>query len=163
MAADNRLLGTFSLTGIPPLPKGVPQIEVTFAITSDGILAVSARDSATKKETHIQVKANSGLSDAEIQKMVTEAEQNRVQDEARKAAIAQKNELDAALQAAETNLHEFKELLTADETKTITDLIAEVRQQTANPNTELNVIAELHTKFSKGNLRICSCVNSASC
>jgi len=149
MATDNRLLGTFSLTGIPPLPKGVPQIEVTFAITSDGILGVSARDSATKKETHIQVKANSGLSDAEIQKMVTEAEQNRVQDEARKAAIAQKNELDAALQAAETNLHEFKDLIGADEAKTITDLITEVRQQTSNPNTELNIIAELHTKFTK--------------
>ena len=86
MAADNKLLGNFDLTGIPGAPRGVPQIEVTFDIDANGIVSVSARDKATGKEQQIRIQASGGLSDSDIQKMVKEAEANAEADKRRREA-----------------------------------------------------------------------------
>jgi molecular chaperone DnaK len=106
MAADNKLLGNFILDGIPPAPRGVPQIEVTFDIDADGILHVGAQDKATGKEQKITITASSGLSEAEIERMVQEADQHREQDEQRKEDVETRNRADSVIYAAEKALRE---------------------------------------------------------
>ena len=106
MAADNKLLGQFDLVGIPPAPRGVPQVEVTFDIDANGIVNVSARDKATNKEQSIRIQANGGLSDADIDAMVKEAESNKAEDEKRKAAVEAKNQADAVIHSTEKALAE---------------------------------------------------------
>ncbi len=101
MAADNKMLGQFDLVGIPPAPRGVPQVEVTFDIDANGIVNVSARDKATSKEQSIRIQANGGLSDADIDAMVKEAESNKAEDEKRKAAVEAKNQADSVLHSSE--------------------------------------------------------------
>jgi molecular chaperone DnaK len=107
MAADNKLLGNFILDGIPPAPRGVPQIEVTFDIDADGILHVSAQDRATGKEQKITITASSGLSDSEIEGMVQQAEQYREQDQQRKEEVEARNHADSVIYAAEKALREL--------------------------------------------------------
>jgi molecular chaperone DnaK len=106
MAQDNKMLGQFDLVGIPPAPRGVPQIEVTFDIDANGIVNVSARDKATNKEQSIRIQANGGLSDADIDAMVKEAESNKAEDEKRKAAVEAKNQADAVIHSTEKALAE---------------------------------------------------------
>jgi molecular chaperone DnaK len=106
MAADNKLLGQFDLVGIPPAPRGVPQIEVTFDIDANGIVNVSARDKATAKEQSIRIQANGGLSDSDIDAMVKEAESHKADDEKRKAAVEAKNQADAVIHSTEKALAE---------------------------------------------------------
>lgn len=106
MAADNKMLGQFDLVGIPPAPRGVPQVEVTFDIDANGIVNVSARDKATSKEQSIRIQANGGLSDADIDAMVKEAESNKADDEKRKAAVEAKNQADAIIHSSEKALAE---------------------------------------------------------
>jgi molecular chaperone DnaK len=109
MAADNKLLGNFILDGIPPAPRGVPQIEVTFDIDADGILHVSAQDKATGKEQKITITASSGLSDAEVEQMVQQAERHSAEDQQRKAEVEARNNADSTIYAAEKALREFGE------------------------------------------------------
>ena len=109
MAADNKQLGTFDLTGIPSAPRGVPQIEVTFDIDANGIVSVSAKDKATGKEQQIRIQAKSGLSDSDIEKMVRDAEANAEADKARRAAVEARNSLDALVHSAEKTLRESGE------------------------------------------------------
>ncbi|CAN7496405.1 molecular chaperone DnaK [Phenylobacterium sp. LjRoot225] len=104
MAQDNKMLGQFDLVGIPPAPRGVPQIEVTFDIDANGIVNVQARDKATSKEQSIRIQANGGLSDADIDAMVKEAESNKAEDEKRKAAVEAKNQADAVIHSTEKAL-----------------------------------------------------------
>jgi molecular chaperone DnaK len=106
MAADNQMLGTFDLTGIPPAPRGVPQIEVAFDIDANGIVSVSAKDKATGKVQQIQIQAKSGLSEADIQRMIKEAEANAAADRRRREAAEARNRLDALAHAAEQTLRE---------------------------------------------------------
>jgi molecular chaperone DnaK len=106
MAADNKMLGQFDLVGIPPAPRGVPQVEVTFDIDANGIVNVQARDKATNKEQSIRIQANGGLSDADIDAMVREAESNKAEDEKRKAAVEAKNQADAVIHSTEKALAE---------------------------------------------------------
>src|SRR5436190_4835169 len=106
MAADNKLLGQFDLVGIPPAPRGVPQIEVAFDIDANCIVNVQARDKATNKEQSIRIQANGGLSDADIDAMVKEAESNKAEDEKRKATVEAKNQADAVLHSSEKALAE---------------------------------------------------------
>ena len=107
MAADNKTLGRFDLVGIPPAPRGVPQIEVTFDIDANGILNVSAVDKATGRSQHITITASSGLSEAEIERMIKEAERNRAADERRKQEIELKNLADSTVYAAEKALRDY--------------------------------------------------------
>src|ERR1700710_99189 len=104
MAADNKLLGQFDLVGLPPAPRGVPQVEVTFDIDANGIVSVSAKDKATGKEQQIRIQASGGLSDADIQKMVQEAEANSTADKERREFVELKNQADALIHQTEKTL-----------------------------------------------------------
>jgi molecular chaperone DnaK len=104
MAADNKLLGQFDLTGIPPAPRGVPQIEVTFDIDANGIVSVSAKDKATGKEQQVRIQAKSGLSDADIERMVRDAEANADADRKRREAVEARNSLDALVHSTDKTL-----------------------------------------------------------
>lgn len=95
MAADNKMLGEFDLVGIPPAPRGVPQIEVSFDIDADGILHVSARDKATAKEQRIVIQSSGGLNQSDIEKMIRDAEANQAADAKRREAVESRNELDS--------------------------------------------------------------------
>merc|ERR1719454_1289532 len=109
MAADNKLLGQFNLTGIPPAPRGVPQIEVTFDIDANGIVNVSAKDKATGKEQSIVIQSSGGLSDDDIERMVQEAAENVEADGKRKRLIELQNDSDAAIYSVEKSLAEHKD------------------------------------------------------
>jgi molecular chaperone DnaK len=106
MAADNKLLGNFDLTGIPSAPRGVPQIEVTFDIDANGIVSVSAKDKATGKEQQIRIQASGGLSDADIERMVKDAEENASADKARREAVEARNQTEAMVNQVEKTLKE---------------------------------------------------------
>jgi len=124
MAADNKMLGQFDLVGIPPAPRGVPQVEVTFDIDANGIVNVSARDKATAKEQSIRIQANGGLSDADIERMVREAEANKAEDEKRKATVDAKNQADAVIHSTERALAEHGDKVgEADKTAIETGLV----------------------------------------
>jgi len=114
MARDNRTIGKFQLTGIPPAPRGMPQIEVTFDIDANGILHVSAKDKATSKEQKIRIEASSGLSDSDIDKMVKDAEKNAAEDKKRREEIDTRNRLDSLTYEVEKNSKEWSDKLPAD-------------------------------------------------
>ncbi|HUQ15046.1 MAG TPA: molecular chaperone DnaK [Gemmatimonadales bacterium] len=114
MAADNRTIGKFQLTGIPPAPRGMPQVEVTFDIDANGILHVSAKDKATGKEQKIRIEASSGLSDADIDKMVKAAELHASEDKQRRETIEQRNQLDSLVYRVEKDSKEWVDRLPAD-------------------------------------------------
>ena len=114
LARDNRTIGKFQLTGIPPAPRGMPQVEVTFDIDANGILHVSARDKATGKEQKIRIEASSGLSDSDIDKMVKDAEKNAAEDKRRREEIDTRNRLDSMTYEVEKNVKEWGEKLPAD-------------------------------------------------
>ncbi|HZD11219.1 MAG TPA: Hsp70 family protein, partial [Candidatus Binatia bacterium] len=127
MAQDNKSLGRFILDGIPPAPRGVPQIEVTFDINADGILNVNAKDKATGREQAMQIIPSSGLSDNEIERMVREAEQHASDDQERKAAVEARNVADAAVYSAEKFLRENENIPAANK-EAVETQIGAVRQ-----------------------------------
>jgi len=127
MAADNKMLGQFDLAGIPPAPRGIPQIEVTFDIDANGIVHVTAKDKATNKEQAIRIQANGGLSDADIEKMVQEAEANRAEDEKRKAAVEAKNQADAVIHSTEKALAEHGDKVSVDDKSAIEAALADLK------------------------------------
>jgi molecular chaperone DnaK len=128
MARDNRTLGRFHLDGIPPAPRGVPQIEVTFDIDANGILNVSAKDTATGKQQHITITASSGLSKDEIDKMVKEAEANAADDARHKQAIEVRNQTDSLVYSTERTLSEHGNKLAEADRKAIDDALAEAKE-----------------------------------
>ena len=128
LVKDNKLIGNFNLSGIPPAPKGVPQIEVTFDIDADGIINVSARDKATNKDAAITVAGSSGLSDAEIEQMVNDAEKFKSQDEARRQAIETANKADQLANDTENSLKEFEGKLDKAEAQKVQDQINSLRE-----------------------------------
>jgi len=128
MSRDNRLLGRFHLEGILPAPRGVPQIEVTFDIDANGIVNVSAKDKGTGKEQRITITASSGLSEAEIQKMVKEAEANAVSDKQRVEAIEAKNHLEIAINQAEKMMAENREKIPEADRLSVDNAIAEAKK-----------------------------------
>ena len=115
MVTDNKLLGEFNLEGIPPAPRGVPQIEVTFDIDANGIVNVGARDKATGKEQAIRIQASGGLSDADIEKMVKDAEMHAAEDRARREAVEVRNQADSLIYTTEKNLSEYGDQVPAEE------------------------------------------------
>jgi molecular chaperone DnaK len=115
MAADNKLLGNFDLTGIPPAPRGVPQIEVTFDIDANGIVSVQARDKATGKEQQIRIQASGGLSETDIQRMVKEAEANADADKQRREVVELRNHADSLIHQVDKSLKEHGDKLPAQE------------------------------------------------
>ena len=119
MAADNKLLGQFDLVGIPPAPRGMPQIEVTFDIDANGIVNVSAKDKATNKEQTIRIQASGGLSDSDIEKMIKEAETNAAADKKKKEMVEAKNQAEALVHSTEKTLKEHGDKISANEKQAI--------------------------------------------
>ena len=135
MAADNKLLGQFDLVGIPPAPRGMPQIEVTFDIDANGIVNVSAKDNATGKEQQIRIQASGGLSDADIDAMVKDAEANADSDKERRALAEAKNQAEALTHKAENDLKEHGESITEEQRQDIETAIKEAREAAETDDT----------------------------
>jgi len=128
MATDNKVLGNFELVGIPPAPRGTPQIEVTFDIDANGIVNVSAKDKGTGKEQKIQIQASGGLSEEEINKMVKEAEANKEADKKKRDTVDARNQADSLVFSTEKSLKEHGDKISAEEKKAIEDGIADLRK-----------------------------------
>jgi molecular chaperone DnaK len=137
MAADNKLLGNFILDGIPPAPRGMPQIEVTFDIDADGILHVGAEDKATGKEQKITITASSGLSDAEIERMVHEADRHRDEDQRRKEEVEARNHADSLIYATEKALRELGDKVPGQVKSDVEAKVQEVRDALAGSDVSL--------------------------
>jgi molecular chaperone DnaK len=127
MAADNKMLGQFDLMGIPPAPRGVPQVEVTFDIDANGIVNVSAKDKATNKEQQIRIQASGGLSDKEIEKMVKEAEANAAEDKKRKDLVEARNHAEALIHSTTKSMAELGDKLSAADKSAVEAAIADVK------------------------------------
>jgi molecular chaperone DnaK len=128
MAGDNRTLGRFELVGLPPAPRGVPQIEVTFDIDANGIVHVSAKDLGTGKEQSIKITASSGLSEEEIKKFIREAEAHTEEDNKKKEMIEARNQADSLIYSVEKNVKEFGDKISATEKTRIEEAIARVKK-----------------------------------
>jgi len=149
MARDNRTLGRFHLIGLPPAPRGIPQIEVTFDIDANGILHVSAKDTATGKEQSIRITASTGLSEEDIQKMVRDSETHSEEDRKRKQDVEQRNQLDNIIYTTEKTLNENKDKLTADDIRTVEDLLSPAKDAIKSGDSErIKKAAEDLTKAS---------------
>jgi molecular chaperone DnaK len=152
MAADNKLLGNFELVGIPPAPRGVPQIEVTFDIDANGILHVSAKDKGTGKEQSIRITASSGLTEEEIEKMTKDAEAHEADDRKRKQLAEAKNEADTLVYTVEKSLQDYGDKISEDEKQKINAALEKCRtlKETATEPDELKkAIEELTTASHK--------------
>ncbi|AIC25334.1 MULTISPECIES: molecular chaperone DnaK [Rhizobium] len=127
MAADNKLLGQFDLVGLPPSPRGVPQIEVTFDIDANGIVQVSAKDKGTGKEQQIRIQASGGLSDADIEKMVKDAESHAAEDKKRREAVEAKNQAESLIHSTEKSLKDYGDKVSEADRTAISDAIAALK------------------------------------
>ena len=127
MAADNKLLGQFDLVGIPPSPRGMPQVEVTFDIDANGIVNVSAKDKATGKEQQIRIQASGGLGDADIERMVQDAEQHAEEDKNRRELVEARNQADSVIHMTEKNLEEYGDKVEASEKTAIEEAVAALK------------------------------------
>ena len=136
MAADNKILGNFDLVGIPPAPRGVPQIEVAFDIDANGIVNVSAKDKGTGKEQQIKIQASGGLSEDEIDKMVKEAEANAETDKKKREAVDVKNQADTMIHSAEKNLKEFGDKVSEQERNAIENDIKSLKEASQTDDIE---------------------------
>tara|TARA_B100001123_G_C15027503_1_gene914038 strand:- start:36 stop:926 length:891 start_codon:yes stop_codon:yes gene_type:complete len=128
MASDNKLLGNFDLVGIPPSPRGIPQIEVTFDIDANGIVNVSAKDKSTGKEQQIKIQASGGLSEEEIEKMVKEAEENAEQDKKKRELVDAKNQADSIIHQTEKNIKEHGDKISEADKKAIESDLEELKK-----------------------------------
>ncbi|KDQ20072.1 hypothetical protein BOTBODRAFT_27494 [Botryobasidium botryosum FD-172 SS1] len=128
LVRDNKLLGNFNLVGIPPAPKGIPQIEITFDIDADGIVNVSAKDKATNKDQSMTIASSSGLSDKDIEQMVADSEKYAEADKARRALIEESNKAESVCHDTEKAMNEFKDQLDAAEKEKVTKLVTELRE-----------------------------------
>jgi molecular chaperone DnaK len=154
MAQDNKMLGQFDLVGIPPAPRGVPQIEVTFDIDANGIVNVSAKDKGTGKEHQIRIQASGGLSDADIEKMVKDAEANAEADKKRRALVEARNQAEALVHSSEKSLKEYGEKVSEADRTAISDAIAGLKTAAEGDdveaiNTATQTLAEASMKLGQ--------------
>jgi molecular chaperone DnaK len=154
MAADNKMLGQFDLMGIPPAPRGMPQIEVTFDIDANGIVNVSARDKATGKEQQIRIQASGGLSEADIDKMVKDAEANAAADKKRREAVDAKNHADALVHSTEKALAEHGSKIAETERRAIEDAVSDLKEALKGDDAEAikaksNTVAQASMKLGE--------------
>tara|TARA_B100002051_G_scaffold58326_1_gene54259 strand:- start:747 stop:2687 length:1941 start_codon:yes stop_codon:yes gene_type:complete len=136
MAADNKMLGNFDLVGIPPAPRGMPQIEVTFDIDANGIVNVSAKDKATNKEQKIKIQASGGLSDDDIDKMVKDAESHAEDDKKKKESVEARNQADALVHSTESSMKEHGEKLPKEDKEKIESAVKELKDLLSNENAD---------------------------
>ena len=154
MAADNKLLGQFDLVGIPPAPRGVPQIEVTFDIDANGIVNVSAKDKGTGKEHQIRIQASGGLSDADIEKMVKDAEANAENDKKRRALVEARNQAESLAHSSEKSLKDYGEKVSEADRTAISDAITALRSaaegdDVAAIEAKIQTLAEVSMKLGQ--------------
>ena len=154
MAADNKLLGQFDLMGIPPSPRGMPQIEVTFDIDANGIVNVSAKDKATNKEQQIRIQASGGLSEGDIDKMVKDAEANAAEDKKRREAVDAKNHADALVHSTERALSEHGSKIGETDRRAIEDAIGDLKEALKGDDSEAikaktNTLAQVSMKLGE--------------
>jgi molecular chaperone DnaK len=154
MAADNKVLGQFDLMGIPPAPRGMPQIEVTFDIDANGIVNVSAKDKATGKEQQIRIQASGGLSEADIQKMVKDAEANAAEDKKRREAVDAKNHADALVHSTEKALAEHGSKIPETDRRAIEDAVGDLKEALKGDDAEAikaktNTLAQASMKLGE--------------
>jgi molecular chaperone DnaK len=154
MAADNKILGQFDLMGIPPAPRGMPQIEVTFDIDANGIVNVSAKDKATGKEQQIRIQASGGLSEADIDKMVKDAEANAADDKKRREAVDAKNHADALVHSTEKALAEHGSKVADTERRAIEDAVSDLKEALKGDDAEAikaksNTLAQASMKLGE--------------
>ena len=136
MAADNKVLGQFDLVGVPPAPRGIPQIEVTFDIDVNGLVNVSAKDKATNKEQQIRIQASGGLSDEDIDQMVKDAEANADSDAEKREAVEARNQAEAMVHATENSLEELGDKVSEDEKSTVEAAISDLKTALEGENAE---------------------------
>jgi len=132
IAAYNKLLGQFNLVGLPPAPKGVPQIQVTFDIDASGIVHVSAKDKATSKEQVIRIQSSGGLSKEDIEKMVQEADKHKEEDSKRRDVVETRNKAESTIYETEKNIENFKDTISSEDSNAIKDEIKNLRDVLAN-------------------------------
>ncbi|MGZ8299288.1 MAG: molecular chaperone DnaK, partial [Rhodoplanes sp.] len=154
MAADNKLLGQFDLVGIPPAPRGVPQIEVSFDIDANGIVNVSAKDKATAKEQQIRIQASGGLSHSDIERMVKEAESHAEDDKKRRAAVEAKNHAEALVHSTEKALAEHGSKIGESDRRVIEDAMSDLREALKGDDAEAiaaktNTLAQASMKLGE--------------
>jgi len=154
MAANNKMLGQFDLIGIPPAPRGVPQIEVTFDIDANGIVNVSARDKGTGKEQQIRIQASGGLSEADIQKMVKDAEAHAEEDKKRKAQVEAKNHAEALVHSTEKALAEHGSKVGEADRRVIENGLADLKEALKGSDadaitTKTNALAQASMKLGE--------------
>ena len=160
MAADNKLLGNFDLTGIPPAPRGVPQIEVTFDIDANGIVSVQAKDKATGKEQQIRIQASGGLSDAEIERMVREAEANAEADKKKRELVETRNQLESMIHQVEKSLAEAGDKVGAQEKGEAEAAVAAAR--TALESADLDAMKQANERLGQASMKIGEAMYRAS-
>ncbi|MBL4838734.1 MAG: molecular chaperone DnaK [Kordiimonadaceae bacterium] len=160
MAADNKLLGQFDLVGIPPAPRGIPQIEVGFDIDANGIVNVSAKDKGTGKEQQIRIQASGGLSDDDIEGMVKDAEANAEADKERKEAVEAKNQGEALVHSAEKNLEEHGDKVGEDDKKAIETAITDLK--TALEGDDVEAIATKTQALTEASMKLGEQIYKAS-
>ena len=154
MAADNKMLGQFDLVGIPPAPRGVPQVEVTFDIDANGIVHVSAKDKATNKEQSIRIQASGGLSDDDIDQMVKDAEANADADKQRREAVESRNRAEALVHSTEKNLGEYGDKISAEDKQTIDDALAALKEKLADENADGEAINEAAGVLAQASMKL---------
>jgi len=154
MAADNKLLGQFDLVGIPPAPRGMPQIEVTFDIDANGIVSVTAKDKATAKEQQIRIQASGGLSEADIDKMVKDAEAHAAEDKKRRELVDARNQGEALIHSAEKSLKEFGDKVSGADKSAIEAAVASLKaalegEDVESINARANELAQASMKLGE--------------
>jgi molecular chaperone DnaK len=152
MAADNKMLGQFDLMGLPPAPRGMPQVEVTFDIDANGIVNVSAKDKATNKEQQIRIQASGGLSDAEVEKMVKDAEANSAEDKKRVALVEAKNQAEGLIHATNKSMLDLGDKIAPADKEAAEAAIAEVKEAIEGGDPEM--IKEKTTALAQASMKI---------
>ncbi len=154
MAADNKMLGQFDLMGIPPAPRGVPQVEVTFDIDANGIVHVNAKDKATNKEQSIRIQASGGLSDDDIEQMVKDAEAHADDDKKRREGVEAKNRAEALVHSTEKNLEEYGDKISAEDKQAIEDAKAALKEVLEQEDADLEVINTKATELAQASMKL---------
>ena len=162
MAADNKLLGQFDLVGIPPAPRGVPQIEVTFDIDANGIVNVKAKDKGTGKEHEIRIQASGGLSDDEIEQMVKDAESHAEEDKKRREAVEARNQAESLIDSTEKSLNEHGDKIGDEDKSAIEDAIAALKTEIAAETPDGDAITAKTQALAEASMKLGQAIYEAT-
>ena len=154
MAADNKMLGQFDLVGIPPAPRGVPQIEVTFDIDANGIVHVSAKDKGTGKEQQIRIQASGGLNDDEIEKMVKDAESHAEEDKKRRESVEARNQAEALMHSTEKSLSEHGDKVSEEERKAIQEKVDALKELLKDENADKEALTKAQEELAQTSMKL---------